>query len=92
MAARFLGAAEGIRESLGTPAWPDEIALQEEVVEFLLLGSSEAAVRRALRIGRALSLEDAVDLVAEGTWPPTYRRWATRPHPSDGLTARASSF
>lgn len=92
MAARLLGAAEGIRDSLGTPAWPDERALHEEVIESLQLGTSEAAVRRALRIGRALSLEDAVDLVAGGTWPPAYRRWATPPTPRDGVAATASSF
>ncbi|MDQ4069545.1 MAG: tetratricopeptide repeat protein [Actinomycetota bacterium] len=92
MAARLLGAAEGIRHSLGTPAWPDEMELHDQVVESLQLGSDEAGVGRALRIGRALSLEDAVDLVAGGTWPPAYRRWAAAPLPPDALPATASAF
>lgn len=90
MAARLLGAAEGIRESLGTPAWPEEMALHDTVVESLQLGSRSGAVGRALRIGRALSLEDAVDLVAGGVWPPAYRRWATTPIRPEGLPATAS--
>lgn len=92
MAARLLGAAEGIRHSLGTPAWPDEMALHDNVVESLQLGSSDGAVGKALRIGRALSLEDAVDLVAGGTWPPAYRRWANPPIRPDGLPATVGSL
>jgi predicted ATPase len=92
MAARLLGAAEGIRLSLGTPAWREEIELHDNVVQTLVLASGDGAVRRALRIGRALALEDAVDLVAGGTWPPAYRRWATPPIRPDGLPATASSF
>ncbi len=37
-------------------------------------------------------LEDAVDLVAGGTWPPAYRRWTAAPVPADALPATASSF
>lgn len=92
MAARLLGAAEGVRHSLGTPAWPDEMILHDTVVASLQLGSTNGAVERALRIGRALSLEDAVDLVAGGTWPPAYRRWASPPIRPDGLSASVSSF
>jgi predicted ATPase/plasmid maintenance system antidote protein VapI len=92
MAARLLGAAEGVRHGLGTPAWPDEMALHDSVVKSLQLSSSDAAVERALRIGRALSLEDAVDLVAGGTWPPAYRRWASPTIRPDGLPAIVSSF
>ena len=92
IAARLLGAADGIRQSLGTPAWPDEMALHDKVVESLQLGSSDAAVGKALRIGRALSLEDAVDLVVGGTWPPAYRRWASPPIRRDGLPATVGSL
>jgi len=92
MAARLLGAAEGIRDSMGTPAWPDEMSLQEHVLESLGRAGDEGAIRRALRTGRALSLEDAVELVDGGTWPPAYRRWAVPSAPVDALPATASSF
>lgn len=89
MAARLLGAAEGIRNRLGTPAWPDEMALQEQVIESLRLATDEDTVRRAVRMGRALSLEDAVELVEGGAWPPAYRRWTVPPAP-DAVPATAS--
>jgi len=92
MAARLLGAAEGLRHRLGTPGWEQEMALHAELVASLESGSGDGAIQRALRIGRALSLEDAVDLVSGGTWPPAYRRWATPPIRPDGLPASASSF
>ena len=84
LAARLLGAAEGIRQSLGTPPWADELSLHDDVVRELQRGPDDAAIGRALRTGRALSLEDAVDLVAGGTWPPVYRRWASLLTPDEG--------
>ncbi len=89
MAARLLGAAEGIRNRLGTPAWPDEMALHDQVIESLRLATDEDTVGRAVRMGRALSLEDAVELVEGGTWPPAYRRWTVPPAP-DAVPATAS--
>lgn len=92
MAARLLGAAEGVRDILGASAWPDEMALHEEILMSLLLAGDEGAVRRTVRMGRALSLEDAVELVQGGTWPPAYRRWTAPPVFADPLSAAASSF
>lgn len=74
MAARLLGAAESVRDGLGIPAWPDEQALHDGVLESIRR-TEDTSVRNALRTGRALSLEDAVELVESGTWPPAYRRW-----------------
>lgn len=79
MAVRLLGAAEGVRDSLGMPAWPDELALHEQVLQSLQMAPDDRSVLRALRMGRALSLDDAVELVESGTWPPAYRRWSV-PH------------
>jgi predicted ATPase/transcriptional regulator with XRE-family HTH domain len=92
MAARLLGAAEGVRHSLGAEAWPDEMALHDEVLASLVSAAEEGAVRRAVRTGRALSLEDAVEFVQGGTWPPTYRRWRTPPPLGDPASVVASSF
>jgi predicted ATPase len=75
LAARLLGAADGVRESLGTPAWSDEEVLEEQVMGDLRKLSGEAATRRARTIGRALPLEEAIELVEWGTWPPAVRRW-----------------
>jgi predicted ATPase/DNA-binding transcriptional regulator YiaG len=74
MAARLLGAAESVRESLGMPAWPEEQALHDGVLESIG-ATNEGSARKALRTGRALTLEDAVELVDSGTWPPAYQRW-----------------
>lgn len=76
MAARLLGAAESVRDNLGMPAWPDEQALHEHVLESIRTTSDDTSVLKALRTGRALSLEDAVELVESGRWPPAYRRWS----------------
>lgn len=75
MAARLLGSAESVRDSLGMPTWPDEQRLHDEVLESIRASTDDPSVRKALRTGRALSLEDAVELVASETWPPAYRRW-----------------
>lgn len=77
MAARLLGAAESVRDSLGTPAWPDEQKLHDEVLQSIRTSTDDTPVLKAFRMGRALALEDAVELVASGTWPPAYRRWTT---------------
>lgn len=87
MAARLLGAAESVRESLGMPAWPDEQALHDDVVESIR-PTKDASVLKALRTGRALTLEDAVELVDTGTWPPAYQRWkASYPVPHEPVIA-----
>lgn len=90
MAARLLGAAEGIRDRLGTPAWPHEMVLHDQVVESLRLATDEETVRRAVRMGRALCLEDAIELVEGGTWPPAYRRWTVPSATTDAVPVTAS--
>jgi non-specific serine/threonine protein kinase len=90
MAARLLGAAESVRASLGMPAWPDEQTLHDEVLESIRTTRDDSSILKALRTGRALSLEDAVELVASGTWPPAYRRWTTS-YPAEKLSAAAAS-
>lgn|GEM_PF-4295796 len=69
VAARLLGAAEGVRRRIDAPAWPDEVALEEEVSGALRRGMGDTGVDRALSIGRTLSLEDAIALVESGTRP-----------------------
>jgi hypothetical protein len=56
------------------PAWPEEQALHDGVLESIG-ATNEGSARKALRTGRALTLEDAVELVDSGTWPPAYQRW-----------------
>ena len=89
-AARLLGAAESVRANLGMPAWPDEQALHDEVLESIRTTPDDTSVVKGLRTGRALTLEDAVELVASGTWPPAYRRW-TRSYSAEELSAAAAS-
>lgn len=90
MAARLLGSAESVRDSLGMPTWPDEQRLHDEVLESIRTSTDDLSVCKALRTGRALSLEDAVELVASGTWPPAYRRW-TASYATVKLSATADS-
>ena len=90
MAARLLGAAESVRDGLGMPAWPDEQRLHDEVLQSIRTSTDDISVRKALRTGRALSLEDAVELVDSGTWPPAYRRW-TASYATVQLPATAGS-
>src|SRR5205085_11854625 len=78
LAGRLLGAAEAIRQSLGTPAWPDERRLEEAVFGQLCETLGRVTAGRARAIGRALQLEDAVEMVESDAWPPVVRR---RPAP-----------
>ena len=83
MAARLLGAAQSVRESLGMPAWPEEQVLHDGVLESIG-AAKDGSILKALRTGRALTLEDAVELVDRGTWPPAYERWrASYPFPHE---------
>ncbi|MCA1843744.1 MAG: tetratricopeptide repeat protein, partial [Actinobacteria bacterium] len=74
LAGRLLGAAEAVRQSMGTPAWPDERGLEEEVFGDLCDTLGIVAAGRARAIGRAMQLEDAVDMVESDVWPPAVRR------------------
>ena len=71
LAARLVGAAQGIRDDLGAPAWPVEGTLEIETLSALRETMGDGALDRALRMGRGLSLEDALALVEAGTWPPS---------------------
>ncbi|HVF13213.1 MAG TPA: hypothetical protein VM942_01370, partial [Acidimicrobiales bacterium] len=73
IAARLVGAAEAMRESLGTPAWPDEAELEARVVAELVSAMSAPTVHRARMVGRSLTLDDAVDMVDSDSWPAAYR-------------------
>jgi len=73
VAARLVGAAESIRASLGTPAWPDEVELERRVLAELASSMGSAAAERARLAGRSLALDDVVDMVDSDSWPPAYR-------------------
>ncbi|MEA2932427.1 MAG: hypothetical protein QOI56_1212, partial [Actinomycetota bacterium] len=73
IAARLVGTAQAMRESLGTPAWPDEMELESLVLAELVATMGRPAVQRARGFGRSLALEDAVDMVDSDSWPPAYR-------------------
>ncbi|MDQ4097199.1 MAG: tetratricopeptide repeat protein [Actinomycetota bacterium] len=78
LAGRLVGAAEGVREALGTPAWPDEAELQQRILGELYETVGPVSATRAISMGKALSLEDAVEMVQSDVWPPVVRRRAGR--------------
>ncbi|MEA2684867.1 MAG: hypothetical protein QOE93_62 [Actinomycetota bacterium] len=73
IAARLVGAAQAIRDALGTPAWPDEDLLEAHVLAELAATMGKPAMERARLVGRSLGLEDAVDMVDSDSWPAAYR-------------------
>ncbi|HEX3622837.1 MAG TPA: tetratricopeptide repeat protein [Acidimicrobiales bacterium] len=73
VAARLLGAADGVRKSLGTPAWSDERAHEQLVLEELRRTMGEGAVHKAMEIGRGFSMEDVLDMIECDAWPPPAR-------------------
>lgn len=74
VAARLLGAAGALRDSLGTPAWPEEAALEDHVLGALREEMGVAAVERTYAMGATLTIDDVVELVAADRWPPPVRR------------------
>lgn len=64
-AARLLGAADGLREALGTPRPPIERVDYEQKVTALLAALGDGAFATAHAEGRALPLEQAVDEALE---------------------------
>jgi len=74
IAARLLGAAAALRSGLGTPAWSEEAALEAHVLEQLQAAIGAAAVERLYTMGRALTVEDVVEMVQADDWPPAGRR------------------
>ena len=87
LAARLVGAAEGLRDVLHTPAWPQERELEERILAELARTMDAASRRRGRAVGRTLSVEDAVELAECGTWPPPVRR--ARPAPQPGPLGEA---
>ena len=73
IAARLVGAAEAVRDALGIPAWPDEVALETRVLDELRATMGRAALERARLVGHSLVPEDALDMVESDSWPPAYR-------------------
>ena len=73
IASRLVGAAEALRESLGTPAWPDESELETRVLTELAATMGAPALHRARMVGRSLTLDDALDMVESDSWPAAYR-------------------
>jgi predicted ATPase/DNA-binding XRE family transcriptional regulator len=74
LSARLLGAADGLRNNIGTPAWPEESALEAHLLRELGAAMGAAAADRTYTMGRALTLEDAVAMVHSDTWPPSAAR------------------
>jgi predicted ATPase len=68
-AARLFGAAESLRESIGTPPTPEEQIENEQVMPTIRAQLDEAAFNAAWAEGRALTMEqanaDALSLTAE---------------------------
>jgi predicted ATPase/Flp pilus assembly protein TadD/DNA-binding XRE family transcriptional regulator len=95
LAGRLVGAAEAVREALGTPAWPEERALEEQVLAGLCDAVGVVAAARAREIGRALALEDAVEMVQSDVWPPPVLRRRAGRHavaPSPGWPVASESL
>jgi hypothetical protein len=65
-AARLGGAAEVLREALGTPLPPEQRAGHDRAVQAAHAALSEEAFAAAWAEGRALPLEEAVHLALEG--------------------------
>lgn len=79
LAARLVGAADGLRSTLHAPTWPHERVLEDGIVQDLARNMDEAALGRARNVGRTLTVEDAVELAECGTWPPPLRRKVRTP-------------
>jgi hypothetical protein len=74
LAARLLGAADGLRGNIGTPAWPEELTLEAHLRGELRAEMGASAADRTYTMGRALTLEDAVAMVHSDGWPPSAGR------------------
>jgi Tetratricopeptide repeat len=72
-AARLFGAAEGLREAIGTPRPPAERAEHDRSVAAARAALGEEALAAAWAGGRDLSLEQAVALALQEPAPPAER-------------------
>ena len=70
-AARLKGAAEGLRQRVGLPAWPDLRRLEEELVAQIRQKLSAAQFDQAFSDGSALTQRQAIGIVRDqrGTGP-----------------------
>ena len=70
-AAQLKGAAEGLRQRVGLPAWPDQRRLDEELVTQIRQKLSAARFNQALSDGSGLTQRQAIDIVRNqrGTSP-----------------------
>ena len=64
-AARLKGAAEGLRQRVGLPAWPDQRRLDEELVTQIRQKLSAAQFNQAFSDGSGLTQRQAVDIVRD---------------------------
>jgi DNA-binding NarL/FixJ family response regulator len=99
LAARWLGAAEGLREAIGAPLPFDECSDYEQAVAAARTALGEEAFARAWAQGRAMSLEQVIAQAVETkVAPPTGPKpgeanqeeasFYLPPTSHDGLTAR----
>jgi predicted ATPase/class 3 adenylate cyclase/DNA-binding CsgD family transcriptional regulator len=84
-AARLWGAAEALRETMGTPIWPVERANYEHSVTTARNQLGEKSFATAWAQGRTLTLEQALAAPEEPSSVPSAPKASTYP---DGLTAR----
>jgi predicted ATPase len=70
-AARLKGAAEGLRQRVGLPAWPDLRRLEEELVAQIRQELSAAQFDQAFSVGSGLTQRQAIDIIRDqrGTSP-----------------------
>jgi tetratricopeptide (TPR) repeat protein len=70
-AAQLKGAAEGLRQRVGLPAWPDQRRLEEELVTQIRQKLSTAQFDQAFSAGFGLTQRQAVDIARgqRGTGP-----------------------
>ena len=81
LAARLLGAAEGVRAALHAPAWPHARELEEGISQVLSASTEASALSRARSAGQTLSVVDAVQLAEAKSWPPPANRASHRSIP-----------
>ena len=70
LAARLLGAADGIRSHLGTPAWPEEAQVIEVLTQRLRGTVGDDRFQRSWNFGRSLNLDGVIDMLGSDSVPP----------------------
>ena len=68
-AARFLGAAEALRESMGTSISPVRRADYDDLVAQVQAALSDEAFTAAWEAGRSMTMEQAIDYASQGSAP-----------------------